>query len=311
MLVIGDGQKPYLVQAKTHKYFSAFGKEKGKNFSTDDFSFRGLPLFTYFQIQFEMLITDVDTCFVELESDNSFYLYGKEKKIKIQNGEAVEAWNFTGIPADKDLQARLLAAAVNFWKDCKEGNTPIAEIKDIEKYYTEIEPRSAIVADPDEIARLKKEIVRYEELSAALKQTKTEMDNIKSGFKLLMGYNPEKPDTRTLAEILKTPDGDELAAFSRRSGSIDFVAPLKVLEESSPAEIERLKAMTAKDLIDFELTETQAKQLEKVGVMPRMFTKEAVLKQLEKKAPEIFEALSSAGLVRRSPDTFSLSLKGE
>ena len=81
MLVIGDGQKPYLVQAKTHKYFFLpLEKKRGKTFQQMIFSFRGLPLFTYFQIQFEMLIADVDTCFVELESDNSFLSLRKRKR---------------------------------------------------------------------------------------------------------------------------------------------------------------------------------------------------------------------------------------
>jgi hypothetical protein len=302
----------YIVQAKSHKYFSAFDKDapRGMAFSKEDFSYRGIPIFTYFQEQFEMLVSGIDTCFVEVEADNSFYCYGKEKVTAWDGDEIQEKWNYVGIKADPILQAKLLAAAVNFWKDCKEGNTPKAESKDIEKYYTTIENRSCVISDETEINTFKQNAERYRALNESIKTAKAEQDNIKAGFKLRMGYNEEDPKAMNLAHILKTPEGEELATFTTRAGSLSLVAPLEVLKEGKPEIFEKLASLTLADLAEMELTETQQKALEKIN-LSKLVSKETVLKQIERKAPEVFEELKSCGILRKKEDTYVLNIKGE
>jgi len=125
-----------------------------------------------------------------------------------------------------------------------------------------------------------------------------------------MGYNEENPEARNLAHILKTPEGEELATFSTRSGSLSLVAPLEVLKEAKPAEYEMLSSLTIADISDLELTETQQKALEKMN-LSKIFTKETILKQLESKAPELFTALKSSGIIMQKEDTYILNIKGE
>lgn len=162
--LIIDLSKPFLIEAKSARYWSARRKEDPYNgYDLDLYTWQGIPLRIYFQCQFQMLLYDVDVCYVALLFDTSSKHY----------------WQ---IQANKKHQDELQQLAM-YMKKCIDTKTPPKDLlmnsKDIRALYPEIKEDFKEVKDDElkTIIQTAKKYIEAKEQEKAWKEKKEQYED--------------------------------------------------------------------------------------------------------------------------------------
>ena len=237
-----DLSKPFLIEAKSARYFSA--RRKDDPYTGYDFTlsgFQGIPLKTYFQVQFQMHLYGVDTCYVVLIFDTSSKHY----------------WQ---IKANKKHQLELEQLA-RYMKKCIDDKTPpnnlLMNAKDIQSLYPEIKEdfrelkndeltevlkiaMEELEASEQEKEWKRKKEAAADQLSIHLKDTKVLKGNIDGVIMDIAKWKDTGGSERImgLADISKREDGSTIEKYLRKKKLI------KTSEEKrKPSVVIKLKDM--------------------------------------------------------------------
>lgn len=155
--------KPFLIEAKTARYWSANRKEDPyTGYDLNLFTWQGIPLKVYFQIQFQMLLYNVDICYVALLFDTSSKHY----------------WQ---IKANKKHQNELQQIAI-YMKKCIDTKTPPKDLlmnsSDIKSLYPDINEDFREVKGDElkEIIQTSKKYIESKRQEKAWSQRKAEYE---------------------------------------------------------------------------------------------------------------------------------------
>lgn len=245
--MIIDLSKPFLIEAKSARYFSARRKDDPyTGYDLDLHEWQGIPLKVYFQVQFQMHLYGVDTCYVVLIFDTSSKHY----------------WQ---IKANKKHQLELEQLA-RYMKKCIDEKTPPKELmmnaKDIQALYPDIQEDfrelkgdelsevlkiaiEEIDASENEKAWKRKKEQAADRLSIHLKDTKILKGNIGGMIVDIAKWKETGGSERTvgLAEIREREDGATVEKYLRRKGLV------KKSEESRKPSV----TLKRKDIEDMEV----------------------------------------------------------
>jgi len=219
-----DLSNPFLIEAKSARYFSARRKEDPyTGYDLDLHEWQGIPLKVYFQVQFQMHLYNADTCYVVLIFDTSSKHYWQ---IKYNKKHALE-----------------LEQLARYMKKCIDDRTPPKELlmnsKDIQSLYPEIKEdfrelkddelqtvlkiaMEEIEASEQEKTWKRKKEQAADQLSIHLKDTKVLKGNVSGMIVDIARWKETGGSERImgLADIAKREDGKTVEKYLRRKGLV-------------------------------------------------------------------------------------------
>lgn len=211
---LNDHVKPFLIEAKTGGYYARVKKENQEGFDLNDHSINGVPTDVILQVQWQMLVYNVNLTYVLLlVDDNKFHVYE--------------------VPAIKKWWPFMLEKAANFVRCCETDTPPQPEnYDDVKKLFPEVFDRSIyITGEQSVIAREMKHELKT--LSKKKKQIENRIDDIKNAAGLLMGDNKYLYDGETGDKLFQQVISEKNQALIHPS-TIKKNCPeaYKLLEES-------------------------------------------------------------------------------
>jgi hypothetical protein len=199
--------KPFLIEAKSARFFSARRKEDpytGYDLSLS--SWQGIPLKIFFQTQFQMLLYGIDVCYVSLIFDTSSKHY----------------WQ---INANKKYQAELQQIAI-YMKQCLDTRTPprylLMNSKDIKALYPKIREDFREIKDA-ELSEVIQTAIKFNEAKSQEKIWKQRKDEYENSISIHL------KDTK----VLKGNIGGQILDIARwkETGGAERVAGLAAIQE--------------------------------------------------------------------------------
>jgi hypothetical protein len=233
---------PFLIEAKSARYFSARRKDDPyTGYDLDLHEWQGIPLKVYFQVQFQMHLYNVDTCYVVLIFDTSSKHYWQ---IKYNKKHALE-----------------LEQLARYMKKCIDDRTPPKELlmnsKDIQSLYPtltedfrelkddELTDVLKIAMEEIEASAQEKEWKRKKEqaadmLAIHLKDTKVLKGNVGGVIIDIAKWKDTGGSERVmgLADIAKREDAATIEKYLRKKGLVK-----KSEESKKPSVIIKMKDM--------------------------------------------------------------------
>lgn len=160
----------YLLEAKTGGYYARVRREDFEGFDLDDHTATGVPSDILLQVQWQMLIYDIDFTYVLLlVDDNKFHIYE--------------------VPAIKKWFPLMLEKASQFLWCCKNDKPPQPEkYDDIKKLFPEIKDKAVYVTGEKAIVAEQMKAEK-KKLQAKMKKYQKRIDDINNAAGLLMGEN--------------------------------------------------------------------------------------------------------------------------
>lgn len=233
---------PFLIEAKSARYFSARRKDDPyTGYDLDLHEWQGIPLKVYFQVQYQMHLYNVDTCYVVLIFDTSSKHYWQ---IRYNKKHALE-----------------LEQLARYMKKCIDERTPPKELlmnsKDIQLLYPEIKEDFRELKDDELSAVLKiamdeieastqeKEWKRKKEqasdmLAIHLKDTQILKGNVNGMIIDIARWKDTGGSERVmgLSDISKRDDAVTIEKYLRRKGLVK-----KDKDNKKPSVVLKLKDM--------------------------------------------------------------------
>jgi len=220
-----DLSKPFIIEAKSANYFSVKARKKDQysGYDIDLKTWQGLPLRTFFQVQFQMALYGIDKAYVSL-------IYNTNEK------------RFWEIKKVAKYQSDLLQLA-NYMKQCLDNNTIPKQIvmnsKDIQVLYPEVskdfrELQNEELSEILEITKLyyqayeqeknwkRKKEDAQERMSLHLKDTETLKGVIDGSLQTICKWKYTGGGKRLmgLKEIGEREDGKKLLNYCNKNGLI-------------------------------------------------------------------------------------------
>ncbi len=172
-LYVGDKSEPFLIEAKTGRYFARIARDDMEGFVIDEDDdlpdTEKIPIEVMLQVQWQMLCYNVNLTYVLLFCDNQYFCYK--------------------IPAYRKWWPLLLEQASVFYNQCKTGEEPTPEKKeDVFSMFPELKDRASFVTG---IAANIAEDMKAEKkkLGRLIKKYKAKRDDINDAAGLLLRDN--------------------------------------------------------------------------------------------------------------------------
>ena len=164
-----DLSKPFIIEAKTARRWTVDARKKDpyKGYDLTLKRWQGVPLATYFQVQYQMYLYEIDTAYISLIFDTSEKHYWQIKKNRKHQEE--------------------LVTLATYMKTCIDTKTPPKQLvmnsKDIQKLYPEIkddfrEVQGNELTEILEVARIGREAAEKENYWKDIKADATERMSI-------------------------------------------------------------------------------------------------------------------------------------
>lgn len=214
-----DLSKPFLVEGKSARYFSARRPEGSlvKGYDTDLKTWQGIPLKNYFQIQYQLAFMEVDVCYLPLIYDTSSFHVWEIRANKEHQGKLIDIAGKLAWYIEHDIEPKELAISLD----------------DVKYLYPEIKEDFAYLL-PEE----KEKAIEYAKTAIKAKEQKS------------IWEDKEKEAKDSMAAILKDrkeirDEFGSVARWTEKKGSEDITA----LSEIKKADQNAYKYLKRKGLI--------------------------------------------------------------
>lgn len=209
-----DTRKTFLLEAKSATFFSAKrGDSETKGYDRDNKTWQGVPLKHWFQMQFQMLKSGVNLCYLVLIKDTSTF----------------DVWE---IKADKEMQKRILSVVRVFMSHVKTRIPPkelAINMDDIKILFPSIRDDFMTLAgeDEDKVKSLSDKALYADSQEKAWKAKKNDALSALSVY------------LKDMKEI-RDADGDVLCRWQSQAG-YEYVMSVKDMTKNDPGALKYLR----------------------------------------------------------------------